>query len=109
MPCRSFLLVSGVLHNVLSSASLLKNSGNFPNSISMNCCAVIGVPSGCQKVVIIMCWMLRSLPSASLIFAFLLHLHGRCPHLAPGSFAPSQGCLDRKCVGVGKEWVSACR
>ena len=53
-----------------SSASFLKNSGSLPNSISMNCCADIGVPSGCQKVVAIMCWMVRSLPSASLTLIF---------------------------------------
>jgi hypothetical protein len=23
----------------------------------MNCCADIGVPSGCQNVIIIMCWL----------------------------------------------------
>jgi hypothetical protein len=41
--------VSGALHNARSSASSLKNLGSFPNSDSMNCCADIGVPSGCQK------------------------------------------------------------
>ena len=34
-----------------SSSSSLKNSGSLPKSISMNCCADIGVPSGCQNVV----------------------------------------------------------
>ena len=43
--------MSGALQSARSSASSLKNSGSLPNSISMNCCADIGVPSGCQKVV----------------------------------------------------------
>ena len=34
-----------------NSSSLLKNSGSLPKSSSMNCWAVMGVPSGCQKVV----------------------------------------------------------
>jgi len=38
-----------------NSVSFLKNSGNLPNNSSINCCADIGVPSGCQNVVIIMC------------------------------------------------------
>ena len=50
-PCKSFARVSGALQRARSSASSLKNSGSLPNSISMNCCADIGVPSGCQKVV----------------------------------------------------------
>ena len=41
--------MSGALQRARSSASSLKNSGSLPNSISMNCCADIGVPSGCQK------------------------------------------------------------
>ena len=58
----------------------------------MNCCADIGVPSGCQKVVTIMCWMVRSLPSASFTFAFFLHTHGvgRTSGKALRAFA---GCL----------------
>ena len=48
-PCSSFARVSGALQRARSSASFLKNSGSLPNSISMNCCADIGVPSGCQK------------------------------------------------------------
>ena len=36
----------------------------------MNCWADIGVPSGCQNVVTIMCWMVRALPSASLTLIF---------------------------------------
>jgi hypothetical protein len=31
-------------------------------------CLVFGVPSGCQKLVNIMCWMVRALPSASVTF-----------------------------------------
>ncbi|MNC95110.1 hypothetical protein D3C83_121420 [compost metagenome] len=53
----------------------------------MNCCALIGVPSGCQKVVIIMCWMVRSLPSASLIFARFLRSGGAS--LIPPDFSDS--------------------
>lgn len=45
-------------------------SGNFPKRSSMNCCADMGVPSECQKVVLVMCWIVRSLPSASLTFVF---------------------------------------
>ena len=62
----NFFRVLGSLQRLRSSASSLKNSGSLPNSISMNCCADMGVPSGCQNVVHIMCWMLRALPSASL-------------------------------------------
>jgi len=54
-PCNSLARVSGALHSARSSLSSLKNSGKVPNSISMNCCADIGVPSGCQKLVTIMC------------------------------------------------------
>ena len=50
-PCSSFLRVSGALQRARSSASFLKNSGSLPKSSSMNCCADMGVPSGCQKVV----------------------------------------------------------
>jgi hypothetical protein len=60
----------------------LKKSGSFPKSISMNCLADIGVPSGCQNVVQIMCWMVRSLPSAS--FTLIL---SRLPSLDPDSRA----------------------
>ena len=62
--------VSGALQRARRSASSLKNSGSLPNSISMNCCADMGVPSGCQKVVHIMCWIVRALPSASLTLIF---------------------------------------
>ena len=55
LTCRILFLVSGALHSSRSSASLLKNSGSLPNSSSMNCCAEIGVPSGCQNVVLTMC------------------------------------------------------
>jgi serine/threonine protein kinase len=48
----------------------LKNTGSSPNSDSMNCCADMGVPSGCQKAVLTMCWMARSLPSANFTVAF---------------------------------------
>ena len=43
----------------------------------MNCWADIGVPSGCQKVVTIMCWMVRALPSASLTLIFFRPGRGR--------------------------------
>ena len=78
-PFRSIFLVSGALHKARSSASSLKNSGSSPNKSSMNCWADMGVPSGCQNVVHTMCWMARSLPSASFTFAFffLWHTHGR--------------------------------
>jgi hypothetical protein len=36
----------------------------------MNCWADIGVPSGCQNVVAIMCWIVRALPSASFTLIF---------------------------------------
>jgi hypothetical protein len=44
-----------------------------PKSISINCRADIGVPSGCQNVVAIMCWMLRSFPSAPSACFGLIH------------------------------------
>ena len=69
-PCSNLARVSGALHRARSSASSLKNSGSLPKSISMNCWADIGVPSGCQNVVTIMCWMARALPSASLTLIF---------------------------------------
>src|ERR1035437_740101 len=69
-PSSNLARVSGSLHRARSSSSSLKNSGSLPNSISRNCCADIGVPSGCQKLVIIMCWMVRALPSASLTLIF---------------------------------------
>lgn len=55
----------------------------------MNCCADIGVPSGCQNVVIIMCWMLRALPSASVTLTFVFRgdgsqTQGIWPHTAQG-------------------------
>ena len=62
--------MSGALHSLRNSASLWKKSGSLPKSSSMNCCALIGVPSGCQNVVSIMCWIVRSLPSASFTFTF---------------------------------------
>ena len=34
---------------------ILEELGNLPKSNSMNCCADMGVPSGCQKLVAIMC------------------------------------------------------
>ena len=85
-PCRSLARVSGALHNLRNSSSLRKKSGRLPKSISINCCADIGVPSGCQNVVAVMCWMLRSLPSASFTFTFLLQIQGRWPHFGHGSF-----------------------
>ena len=51
----------------------------------MNCCADIGVPSGCQKVVIIMCWMVRSLPSASFTFTFRFFSQTHGPGRRPGT------------------------
>jgi hypothetical protein len=45
----------------------------------MNCWADIGVPSGCQNVVAIMCWIVRALPSASLTLIFC----GRSPPPRP--------------------------
>ncbi len=35
----------------------------------MNCWALIGVPSGCQNVVTVMCWMVPSFPSDSFTFS----------------------------------------
>ena len=87
--------VSGALQMVRSSASSLKNSGSLPKSSSMNCCADIGVPSGCQNVVAIMCWMVRSLPSAS----FTLIFWPRLPY--SGSAVSDTHGLSAGSLGVG--------
>src|SRR6185437_13767783 len=86
----SLLRVSGALQMARSSASFLKNSGNLPNSNSMNCCADMGVPSGCQKLVHIMCWIVRDLPSASLILIVLGRGAGSYD-VADGSDMPGGG------------------
>ena len=54
----------------------------------------MGVPSGCQKLVTIMCWMFRSLPSASLILVLVLSIPATsmCIHLSAGS--PYASCPD---------------
>src|SRR5271168_2144723 len=92
-PASSIFLVRGLLHNARNSASFLKNSGNLPNSNSKNCWADMGVPSGCQNVVQIMCWMVNSFPFASFTFAlaFFLHSHGCCPQTEQGSFGHAHG------------------
>src|SRR5712664_193209 len=100
-PFKSIFRVSGALHRARSSASFLKNSGSLPKSSSMNCCADMGVPFGCQNVVDTMCCMARSFPSASFTFAFLLHTHGRSPQSGQGSFAHSHGCLPQMGHGCG--------
>ena len=67
----------------------------------MNWCADIGVPSGCQKLVAVMYSMVRSLPSASLTLAFLIQVHGRCPHFGQGSFSQTQGRWPQTLQGCG--------
>src|SRR5947209_2666978 len=80
-----------MLHSARSSSSFLKNSGSSPNSDSINCCADIGVPSGCQNAVDIMCSIARSFPSASLTVAFFLHTHDRWEQTSHGSFTHTHG------------------
>jgi len=58
-PRSIFARVLGAPHIARSSVSPVKNSGSFPKSNSRNCCAGIGVPSGCQELVIILCWMIH--------------------------------------------------
>ena len=94
-PLRSFLRVSGALHRARSSASFLKNSGSLPNKSSMNCCAEIGVPSGCQNVVLTMLWILRSFPSASFTLIFL-----RFSYRAGGLFLPRRRLRRRQLLGL---------
>jgi hypothetical protein len=62
----------GQAQSLRSSSSSLTNSDSRPNSASINCWADIGVPSGCQKEVTVLCWIARSLPSASFTRAFLI-------------------------------------
>jgi hypothetical protein len=59
----------------------------------MNCCADMGVPSGCQNVVAIMCWMLRSFPSASFTFTlrFFSHTQGSSPQISQTSLEQMHG------------------
>ena len=46
---------------------VVENSGSWPKSSSTNCCDDMAVTSGAQKLVSIMCRMVRALPSARLI------------------------------------------
>src|ERR1019366_795523 len=102
-PCNSLARVSGSHHRERSSASSLKKSGSLPKSNSMNCWADIGVPSGCQNVVTIMCWIVRALPSASLtlIFVFFLQTQASFPQTGQGSLAHSHGLLPQTEQGCG--------
>src|SRR6185312_13591662 len=93
--------VSGALHNSRNSASSLKKSGNLPNSDSINCCADIGVPSGCQNEVATICWMLRSFPSASFTVALLTQRQGRCPQNSQGSSTHTHGRCPQSAQGRG--------
>ena len=66
----------------------------------MNSAADIGLPSTLQKVVAIMCWMARSLPSASLIMIFWRaggsssSAGSGSPGAAPGPRQATRGGLD---------------
>src|SRR4029077_19107762 len=109
-PCKSFFRVSGALHISRSCSSFLKNSGSLPNNNSRNCFAEMGVPSVCQNVVHTICWMARSLPSASLTFALLMQTQGSCPQTGQGdssSFGHTQGVLPQTaqgCTGFLSHW-----
>ena len=61
------------------------------------------VAQTCQKVVIIMCWMVRSLPSASFTFTFFRFSHTQwtCPQTSHGSFGHSHGDLPQTSHGLG--------
>ena len=59
----------------------------------MKSAADIGAPSGVQKLVAIMCWMARSLPSASLIFIFW-SLDGGSSPPDPSPSASAEGGAD---------------
>src|SRR5659263_539512 len=86
----------GFDHILRSSASSLKNSGNFPNRLCKNSSAEIGFPSALQNDVCIVCCISRSLPSRSFIFTFLGHSQGLLLQLGQGSegvFSHSHGLL----------------
>ena len=76
----------------------MKISGNLPSSVSMDCCLDISVPLGCQNYLIIMCCMVRFLPSASL--TLILPLLANTLYL-PAGFAGYFRALARAFAAVG--------
>src|SRR5690606_41905869 len=68
-----------LLHNILSSSSLLKNSGNAPKRLFRNSSAETGMPSAVQNDVDIMCLISSSFPFFNFTFTFLRQAQGLCP------------------------------
>jgi hypothetical protein len=84
--------------------------------VPVNCCAAIGVPSECQKVVRIMCWIVRALPRDGASGPTLsprpkkrplcvLEVFAHQP-LSAGGIAPANGIQDAlvESPDLDKEW-----